>query len=612
MDGGTTNFQNMKSINVGNVDFKDTFSKTNFCSSWPTGSDKAIYANSYTVASSWQQGGISTWNADLNDTFCSSYYTLSSAPNVHHYFDEANTPINSFCAPNGSGYTDNLIEINGSSVNINSICSLNFGVSYENVSSVGNYWMYGNNGSFSNLTSINFSGLSSLSSVGDHWMVGNANGFQNLTSISFSGLSSLSSVGNYWMYAGDNGFQNLTSITFSGLSSLSSVGNYWMSGETLPTDPIPSFPKLTSINFSGLSSLSSVGNNWMNGNNGSFSSLTSISFSSLSSLSSVGENWMRSDSIGFGKVTNIYVSNVNFKSGFNTTNFCTNWPSSSGHNIRASSYVIASSWQQGGISTWNADLNDICCSFYTLSSAPSVHHYFDEANTPIDNFCAPELSGYLDNKIEINGSSVDINSICSLNFGISYGKVNVVGNNWMDGNYYGFSKLSSINFSGLSSLTSVGGCWMYGTNNGFSSLTSINFSGLSSLSTVGNNWMTGTSGGFSSLSSINFNGLSSLYSVGESWMASNDNSFSNLSSINFSSLISLTIVGKDWMESADGNSFQNMKSIYVGNVEFKAAFSTTDFCNNWPTSNGVIYGTSIAIALSWQQGGISTWGTSTM
>jgi len=74
-----------------------------------------------------------------------SYYTLIDNPSIKHFFTKSNTPIKAFCAKlakkKGGGicYSNNSITINSSSVNINDICSLSFGVSYEDVSSVGDF-----------------------------------------------------------------------------------------------------------------------------------------------------------------------------------------------------------------------------------------------------------------------------------------------------------------------------------------------------------------------------------------------------------------------------------------------------------------------------------------
>jgi len=187
-------------------------------------------------------------------------------------------------------------------------------------------------------------------------------------------------------------------------------------------------------------------------------------------------------------------------------------------------------------------------SYYILSSSPADLHFFDESNTPITNFCAPDQNGYPNNSIIINGLPVDINDIYTITIGSSYGDVAGLGDYFFDGATNGFSSLNSIDFSGLSSLQSVGNDWMYGYNGGFKNLKCIDLEGLSSLTYVANNWMDGALGGFSSISSIYVGGL-----------------------------IAPAIIGQH-------------------------------FCSSWPTNGGIygIYSDQIADS-SWKQGGISNW-----
>jgi len=560
-----------------------------------------------------------------------------------------------------------------------SLTSINFN-GLNHLSSVGGWWMGGSNGGFSSLTSINFSGLSSLSCVNNGWLGCNGGGFSSLTSINFNGLNHLSSIGNNWMAGGDGGFPSLTSINFSGLSSLTTIGLSSMYANSEEQSNNPSFSSLTSINFNGLSSLSSVGDDWMNaggtsgvnnggfpklvsinflslsnlssvgvrwmlGANNGFSSLTSISFnglsslcsvggdwmtgsgngfanltsinfSGLSSLSSVGNSWMNGSTNGFANMTSIEVGSKQYPANVGT-GFCNAWPGGSS-TIYGDTYEIASSWKQGGLTTWNTypTPSELTDSYYTLCSEPEEHIFFSESNTPISSFCSSNYTNNLKN-IYIHGEDVNIDDICSLSFGTSYSSVKTipdgflsvdqtesvygsfsnltsidfsglsslssVGNYWMDGCGDGgatdcFPKLESINFNGLSSLSSVGGNWMQGTYHGFSSLTSIDFSGLISLSSVGNSWMEGDEFGFSSLTFIDFD-IPTLSSVGENWMEGYNGGFSNLARIVFSSLTNLSSVGDCWMYSEDSLSetaFHNMTSIYVGDVNFRADFSTTD------------------------------------
>jgi len=320
--------------------------------------------------------------------FTDSYYTLTNNPSQPIYFSEANTPISSFCA-SISGYSNSSITINYSSVNVNNIFSLCFGDSYNGITSVGNNWLLGETviGAssikyFSSLSSIDFSGLSSLSSVGDNWMYGEHTSFSCLTSINFKGLDNLSVVGNNWIYGRGSCFSSMTSIDFSGLSSLSSVGSGWMNGSYGGFSNLSSidfsglsnlssvqdnwlygiyggFSSLTSINFNGLSSLSSVRTNWMCGTNNGFPKLSSINFSGLSSLSDVSSNWMDGSDGGFSSMTSIKVGNINWKNGFIEDYFCCSWPAAdpTNHTIYGNTSSIANSWQKGGITSWRTWVN---------------------------------------------------------------------------------------------------------------------------------------------------------------------------------------------------------------------------------------------------------------
>jgi len=69
-------------------------------------------------------------------------------------------------------------------------------------------------------------------------------------------------------------------------------------------------------------------------------------------------------------------------------------------------------------------------SYYTLVNNPIKKIYFNESNTPIENFCAKQIGDtapcYDDNLIIINNNYVNVNNICSLSFGFSYGNVKTI------------------------------------------------------------------------------------------------------------------------------------------------------------------------------------------
>jgi len=316
-----------------------------------------------------------------------SYYTLSSNPSQHIYFTESNTNISNFYATVEEEatlpiYNNNSIKINEQEVPVNSICSLYFGSSYGDVSSIEDGWLAAgeSDNSFSSLTSIDFSGLSSLSSVGAGWLYGvGANSFAKLSSIDFSGLSSLSRVGENWLNSlSEDCFSSLSEIDFEDLSSLSRVGAGWLYGVGAN-----SFAKLSSINFEGLSNLSIVATNWLYGGENSFSSLSEIDFEDLSSLSSVGAGWLYGagansfaklssidfsglsslSSVGyswlhgegddsFSSLSSIIVSSTPFYSSVAPENFAAGTVNARAGTIYGSK---ASSWKAAGLTNWNID-----------------------------------------------------------------------------------------------------------------------------------------------------------------------------------------------------------------------------------------------------------------
>jgi len=239
MEGANGGFSSMTSIIVGDISKSASWSDSYFCNGWPTSG--TIYGNSYEAASSWKVGSLSSWSTNPSTVF-SSFYTLSSDPSVKHPFTQDDTPIDNFCTQ------DDTLTINNETISKNDICSLAFGSSYGDVTSIGDDWLYGKE-HFSNLKSISFEGFSSLSSVGARWMEGGNYGFSSLTSISFDGLSSLSSVGGYWMEGNTDGFASLQSIDFSGLGNLTNVQKNWMDGGT---DSYKGFSSMNSINVGSL------------------------------------------------------------------------------------------------------------------------------------------------------------------------------------------------------------------------------------------------------------------------------------------------------------------------------------------------------------------------
>jgi len=451
------------------------------------------------------------------------------------YFDSSNTPIGNFCNSKTN------VVINGVTYDKASVTSLTFGNEYSAVTKIGdNFVAY-----FKLLTSIDFSGLINVSSIADGWLRGST----YLQTVDFSGLSNLVEVADSWL----RDCAAIETIDFSALSNLIEVGSYWLSN----------CAHLNTINFSGLSNLATVGSSWLRQN----LYLSSVDFSDLSQLSIVGDNFLRECAL----VNSITIGSLKWSEGFSTKNFALS-TGTSGGTIYADEYKTAKSWLLGGLSGWNTDPAYTSTSYAVLNRTTTI--YFSNDDTPISNFCDKENP-----TVTINGTEYDKRLITSLTFGEEYGSVTEVGGCWLAG----FSGLNSVDFSGMSSLTTVGDAWLDGTTaNGYANLSSINFNGLSSLSYVGTGWMNGPDGGFSSLTSLDFSGLISLNYVGSNWMYGADT------------------------QRGDNYGFINMSSITVGDVNLKnigSGDSFTTFCFYWPNS-GAIYGSE---ASSWLQGGIINW-----
>lgn len=109
-----------------------------------------------------------------------SYWVSTSG--VKSYFDLDNTPINNFCA------TGSTLTINGVTVTKSTVKELNFGDSYNNITSVSNYFLY----QFTYLEKINFRGLLGFSTIGAVFL--NVN--YVLTTLDLSPLVSITSFNN--------------------------------------------------------------------------------------------------------------------------------------------------------------------------------------------------------------------------------------------------------------------------------------------------------------------------------------------------------------------------------------------------------------------------------
>lgn len=138
----------------------------------------------------------------------SSYIILTNGTQID--FDLSNTPIIKFSTYFSS---KSSLTINGQSVVKKTIKEIYFGDSYNDVTSIGNWFLCG----CSSLTSIGFSGLSKVTSIGDYFLAG----CKKLTSVDLSQLSNVTSIGDDFLaYC-----TGLPSIDLSGLSNITSIGS---------------------------------------------------------------------------------------------------------------------------------------------------------------------------------------------------------------------------------------------------------------------------------------------------------------------------------------------------------------------------------------------------
>jgi len=554
-------------------------------------------------------------NNKTPDVENTSYYTLIGQ-NQKNYFGPSDTPITNFCGNSG------IYKINGKNVNVSSITSLCFSDAYNEIETIPNYWLFG----CSSLSSVDFSGLSSLKSIGHAWM----RDCVSLEYINFNGLSSLESVGTDWL---DN-CSSLSSISFFGLSSLSSVDTYWLSR---------------------------------------CYSLSSADFSDLSSLKNVSANWL----YNCFSLKNISIGKLDWQSNFSKMMLNNNLYNNG--TLYSYSYDNAIGWvgtNNSSLKGWNINAeND------SYMTANNTKIYFSCSNTPLSNFTNS------DNCYEINGIDIPKSSITSIEFGASYASETTVGEGWMDGceNLISFdinvlSSLENIGGNWLndcSSLTKIyvgdlewkenfsetnfaknvpeigkilggtdttptfkkGGLqeWTAGYYDSFLflnsgeklyfvasstsletfatssdyytlesksvlkrnissitfgvsygenvsvgdyflsecySLCSVDFSELSSLSSIGNYWMEANT----ALKSVNFNGLSSLTEVKDGWL----DTCVGLSSVNFSGLSNLCSVGDWWMancikiSSIDFNGLSSLESVGTAWLDTALSLSSID------------------------------------
>lgn len=186
-----------------------------------------------------------------------SFLTLNDDTRIN--FELSNTPIANFCV-GGDGTAP--LTVNGQTVVKNTIKTIVFGSSYDEVEGIGNQFM----AACTSITSIDLSVFTSVTTIGTDFL----RECSALTSIDLSGFTSVTSIGDQFvMYC-----YSLTSIDLSSFTGVTSIGDNFFRECTA----------LVSVNLSGMVSTTSIGNYFFHG----CLKITSIDLSPLVNVTSVG------------------------------------------------------------------------------------------------------------------------------------------------------------------------------------------------------------------------------------------------------------------------------------------------------------------------------------
>jgi len=210
-----------------------------------------------------------------------SYYTLDTNPTKKIYFGESDTPITNFCGNYAGGFPDGYISIADQKLRIDDIHTLSFGSSYNDVTAVPSEFLNGEHNEFTDIVSLDLSGLHNATSFGIEFMNGWDGGFDSLTSLDLSMFTNVSSFGQCMLYA-NNGFKNLKKIN---------IGS-WQWNSNFSTDGFTS--GLQNNEGEIIATNSSIGNGWLQGglSNWSVSSeVTHHSGPELRALPPRGSEW---------------------------------------------------------------------------------------------------------------------------------------------------------------------------------------------------------------------------------------------------------------------------------------------------------------------------------
>ncbi|NME72855.1 leucine-rich repeat protein, partial [Flammeovirga aprica] len=317
-------------------------------------------------------------------------------------------------------------------------------VDFSNLSSLTSIGSYAF--SYNNLSSVEFSNLPFLISIGESAFREN-----NLSSVDFSDLSSLTSIGSSAFYE-----NNLSSVDFSGLSSLTSIG-----------DRAFIYNNLSSVNLKGLPSLVSIGQSAFE-----FNDLSSVDFSDLSSLTSIGTRAFYKNNL-----SSVDISNLSSLTSIGDRAFAGN---------SVLSYTLPTPTYKGD---WNLGYSG-----KEITNLNNLHFYINSEPYEITSadviFEAGEIKDYLGGYTNIvipnSINGIEVTSIGEKAF---YKK-----------------NLRSVDISNLSSLVSIGD---EAFRNNF--LSNVDFSNLTSLISIGAEAFRDNK-----IDSINLKELTSLVIIGKS------------------------------------------------------------------------------------------------
>ncbi|NME72821.1 leucine-rich repeat protein, partial [Flammeovirga aprica] len=377
-----------------------------------------------------------------------------------------------------------------------------------------------------NLSSVDFSNLSSLTSIGDYAFYQN-----HLSSLDLSNSPFLTSIGREAFRE-----NNLSSVDFSNLSSLTSISDLAFNKNNL-----------SNVDFSNLSSLTSIGRGAFRENN-----LSSVDFSDLSSLISIDKEAFYLNSLSSFKLP-IPIFDGRWSTGSSSGEEVTDlrqlyyYINNEPYEITSADVIFEDGMIKGYLGGYtNIVIPNSIDGITVTSIGPEA---FRENNLSSVDF------SNLSSLISIGKNAFSSNRLSSVDFS-NLSSLTVIGPEAFSSN-----RLSSVDFSNLPSLTTIGFYAFYKNE-----LNSVNFSNLSSLISIGD-------GAFESnyISGLDLSDLLSLQLLGR-------NSFNNNSLSSFILPTAQVISGVEFDGWVDGENNKYPNSSTVTNLD--VSYSINIVANN--------------------------------